>query len=485
MNTPPHNLWPRNPIRVVIVGDVMCDTYLSGHVSRISPEAPVPVFESTEKRHVLGGAANVAANLRALGCEVHLAGVVGDDVTGRYVREQLRAQGIANDLLAQDAGRPTTEKTRLIARHQQLVRLDHESRLPLPAGLVAQILVGSESILAEVDGLICSDYNKGVCTPDLLVPLFAKAKAANVPIFVDPKARDFARYRGATVLTPNLAEVRHATGEPVEDETSLTTAAESLLRQSAAQALLVTRGAAGMSLFHHTEGPQHLPAHTRDVYDVTGAGDTVIAAFAAAAIGGLSYAEAARLANVAAGIVVGKAGTAVVHREELEAHFLARDAPWQSKLRTCGELSRSLQQHRRRGERIVFTNGCFDLLHGGHVHYLQQARTLGDCLVVALNDDASVRLLKGDDRPLRPQDERARVLAALACVDYVVLFGEATPLALIKSLKPDVLVKGGDYTLETVVGREEVEASGGSVHLIPYIEGVSTTELVARIVQRG
>ena len=463
----------------------MCDTYLSGHVSRISPEAPVPVFESTGKRHVLGGAANVAANLRALGCEVRLAGVVGDDVAGRYVREQVRAQGIADDLLVQDAGRPTTEKTRLIARHQQLVRLDQESRLPLLAELSTQILAGVESILAEVDGLICSDYNKGVCTPDLLAPLFAKAKAADLPIFVDPKARDFAHYRGATVLTPNLAEVRHATGAPVEDETSLTTAAESLLRQSEAQALLVTRGAAGMNLFHPPEDPQHLPAHTRDVYDVTGAGDTVIAAFAAAAIGGLSYAEAARMANVAAGIVVGKAGTAVVYREELEAHLEVRNALWQNKLLTCEELSRSLQQHRQRGERVVFTNGCFDLLHGGHVHYLQQARTLGDCLVVALNDDASVRLLKGDGRPLRPQDERARVLAALACVDYVVLFGEATPLALIKSLRPDVLVKGGDYTLETVVGREEVEASGGSVHLIPYVEGVSTTGLIDGLRRRS
>ena len=485
MSTLPHNPWPRSPVRLLVVGDVMCDTYLSGHVTRISPEAPVPVFESTDKRHVLGGAANVAANLRALGCEVRLAGVVGDDVTGRYVREQLRAQGIADDLLAQDTGRPTTEKTRLIARHQQLVRLDQESRLPLPSGLTAQTLVGVESILADVDGLICSDYNKGVCTPDLLVPLFAKAKAANLPIFVDPKARNFAQYRGATVLTPNLAEVRHATGDPVEDEPSLTAAAESLLRQGEAQALLVTRGAAGMSLFHPPQAPQHLPAHTRDVYDVTGAGDTVIAAFAAAAIGGMSYVEAARLANVAAGIVVGKAGTAVVHREELQAHLQARNAPWQRKLRTRDNLSRALQQHRRRGERIVFTNGCFDLLHGGHVHYLQQARALGDCLVVALNDDASVRRLKGDDRPLRPQDERARVLAALACVDYVVVFGEATPLALIKSLKPDVLVKGGDYTLATVVGRKEVEASGGSVRLIPYVEGISTTELVARIVQRS
>ena len=233
-----------------------------------------------------------------------------------------------------------------------------------------------------------------------------------------------------------------------------------------------------MSLFHPPHAPRHISAHTRDVYDVTGAGDTVIAAFAAAAIGGLPYDEAARLANVAAGIVVGKAGTAVVRAEELEAHLKARNAPWQNKVRTPDELSRALQSHRQREERIVFTNGCFDLLHGGHVQYLQQARALGDCLVVGLNDDDSVRRLKGQERPVRGQEERARMLAALACVDYVVLFHESTPLSLIKALAPDVLVKGGDYTAERVVGREEVEAGGGSVHLIPYIEGVSTTELI-------
>ena len=484
MNTLPQKSWPRNPLSVLVVGDVMCDTYLSGEVTRISPEAPVPVFESNDKRHVLGGAANVAANLRALGCQVVLAGVIGDDNTGRYVRQQVRAQGMADDLLMQDPERPTTEKTRLIARHQQLARLDQESRLPLPPELIARALARVEPVLSEVDGVVCSDYNKGVCTPDLLAPLFARARSASLPIFVDPKARDFAQYRGATVLTPNLAEVRHATGSPLEDDTHLAAAADSLLRRSEAQALLVTRGEAGMSLFHPPEAPRHIPAHTRDVYDVTGAGDTVIAAFAAAAIGGLPYEEAARLANVAAGIVVGKAGTAVVYPEELEALLEAHAAPWQNKVRSRDELSRALQQHRQRNERIVFTNGCFDLLHGGHVHYLQQARALGECLVVALNDDASVRRLKGDKRPLRPQDERARMLAALACVDYVVLFSEATPLALIKSLSPDVLAKGADYTLETVVGREEVEANGGSVQLIPYIEGVSTTGLIDGLLQR-
>ena len=478
MSNLPQKSWPQKAVSVLVVGDVMCDTYVSGHVSRISPEAPVPVFETADKRHVLGGAANVAANLRALGCQVRLLGAVGDDVTGRYVREQLRAQGIADGLLIQDDSRPTTEKTRLIARHQQLVRLDHESRLPLPARLIAQALSGIESVLNDVDGVVCSDYNKGVCATGLLGPLFAKARTADLPIFVDPKARDFALYRGATVLTPNLAEVRHATGEPLEDETCLANAAEALLRRSEAQAVLVTRGEAGMSLFHPPGAPRHLAAHTRDVYDVTGAGDTVIAAFAAAAISGLPYEEAARLANVAAGVVVGKAGTAVVYPEELEGHLEARDAPWQSKLRSRDELSMALQQHRQRQQRIVFTNGCFDLLHGGHVHYLQQARALGECLVVGLNDDASVRRLKGNQRPLRPQDERARMLAALACVDYVALFSEDTPLALIKALRPDVLAKGGDYTLEMVVGREEVEATGGSVHLIPYIEGFSTTEIL-------
>ena len=316
-------------MKFLVVGDIMCDTYVFGQVSGVSPEAPIPVLTNIEKRRCLGGAANVAANLRALDCEVHLVGVVGDDVSGRHVREQLRALGIGN-MLMEDAGRPTTEKTRIMARNRQLVRLDHESREQLPPELVAQTLAGTDSVLPEVDGLICSDYDKGVCTPGLLDPLFESAKAAGLPVFVDPKARDFARYRGATVLTPNLAEVRHAIRDGLETEPSLASAAECLLRQSGAQALLVTRGEAGMSLFQPVEAPQHLSAHARDVFDVTGAGDTVIAAFAAAAVGGLSYAEAAWLANVAAGIVVGKAGTAVVHRDELEAQLRADGETWRS-----------------------------------------------------------------------------------------------------------------------------------------------------------
>ena len=316
-------------MKFLVVGDIMCDTYVFGQVAGVSPEAPVPVLTGIEERRCLGGAANVAANLRALDCEVHLVGVVGDDGAGRHVREQLRALGIASTVVV-DAGRPTTEKTRIMARHRQLVRLDQESRKLLPAELVAQALAATDSVLPEVDGLICSDYDKGVCTPGLLQPLFHRARAAGLPVFVDPKARDFARYRGANVLTPNLAEVRHAMRNGPEPESSLPSAAEWLLRQTEAQALLVTRGEAGMSLFQPAEDPQHLSAHARDVFDVTGAGDTVIAAFAAAAVGGLSYAEAAWLANVAAGIVVGKAGTAVVHRDELEAQLRADGETWRS-----------------------------------------------------------------------------------------------------------------------------------------------------------
>ena len=310
------------------------------------------------------------------------------------------------------------------------------------------------------------------------------ARTAGRPIFVDPKAHDFSRYRGATVLTPNLEEVERASGIMVHDEATLASAAERLLQQSQAQALLVTRSKDGMTLFQPPQAPVHIPTRAREVFDVTGAGDTVIATFSMAVLCGLSFVDAAHLANVAAGIVVGKLGTATVLPEELRAALRVGDTFGERKVLQRGELAVALQYRRQQGERIVFTNGCFDLLHVGHIQYLQQARAMGDCLVVALNDDASVRLLKGDKRPLLPQDERARLLAALACVDYVTIFSEATPLALIEFLRPNVLVKGGDYTLDTVVGRKEVEAYGGEVRIVPYIPGVSTTGIIDSVIAR-
>jgi len=470
--------------RLLVVGDVMCDVYVWGRVQRISSEAPVPVFARTGCHHVLGGAANVAANLHALGCEVHVLGVIGTDTAGTQIRTLLRQRGIDDATLLEDAARPTTEKTRLVAQQQQMLRLDQESQDPLPPALVAQALQRSQALLDNVDGLVCSDYHKGVCTPALLTPLFAMVRAAGKPVIVDPKVQDFTVYRGATLLKPNLAEVQQASGHAVDDAATLARAAERLLQQSQAQALLVTRGKDGVSLFHPPQEPVHIPAQAREVFDVTGAGDTVAAMLSMALVAGLSLVDAARLANAAAGVVVGKMGTAVVSPTELQTALQHDALDSTRKILPPDLLAMELWQRQQRGETIVFTNGCFDLLHVGHIQYLQQARTLGDCLVLGLNDDASVRLLKGPQRPVLPQHERARILAALGCVDYVTIFSEATPHALITQLRPDVLVKGGDYTPETVVGRDVVEAYGGRVCIMPYIAGNSTTEIIGSIVQR-
>jgi D-beta-D-heptose 7-phosphate kinase / D-beta-D-heptose 1-phosphate adenosyltransferase len=476
-------LLSRHPA-VLVIGDVMCDVYLWGTIDRISPEAPVPIFQCQERQYVLGGAANVAANLQALGCRVRLLGVVGADTAAQRVRHLLQARGLDDTWLLEDARRPTTEKTRLMAHQQQVLRLDQESRTPLAPDLAGRVVKVGKTLLAEVDGVVCSDYAKGVCVVPVLDPLFAAARTAGRPIVVDPKGRDFTLYRGATVLTPNVVEVERASGIAVENPETLARAVKTLLQRSQAQAMLVTRGKDGMSLFQPPHQPVHIPAQARDVYDVTGAGDTVTATFTMALLNGRTLMEAARVANVAAGIVVGKLGTAVVLPEELEAALRHEPFPATQKIVPPERLAMVVQAHRQRGERLVFTNGCFDLLHVGHIHYLQHARTLGERLIVGLNDDASVRQLKGVGRPVLPQDERARILAALTCVDYVTIFSESTPLTLIKLVRPDILVKGGDYTPETVVGREEVEAYGGRVYIAPYVPGVSTTALVETIVQR-
>lgn len=462
----------------------MCDVYLWGDIDRISPEAPVPVFESMRRQQVLGGAANVAANLQALGCEVHLLGAIGGDEAGQCVRGLLQQQGLGTSWLLDDATRPTTEKTRLVAHQQQVLRLDKENRTPLSRELVARALDHIATLLPQVDGVICSDYHKGVCTPALLQPLFDMAQKAKRPVVVDPKSQDFTIYRGATVLTPNTLEVERASGMRLDTPDDLPQAVDRLLQQSQSQGILVTQGKDGMSLFHPPQAPSHIPAQAREVYDVTGAGDTVIAAFSMAFFSGLSFLEAARVANLAAGIVVGKMGTAVVTREELLNALQPQTPLANRKLLRRDELVTARQSLRHQGERVVFTNGCFDLLHAGHVQYLQAARALGDRLVVGLNADASVRQLKGPHRPIVPQAERAQVLAALACVDYVTIFEEPTPLQLITALQPDVLVKGGDYKAATIVGHDEVVARGGQVHIVPYVAGLSTTEIIAQIAAR-
>jgi D-beta-D-heptose 7-phosphate kinase/D-beta-D-heptose 1-phosphate adenosyltransferase len=475
-------LQGRRP-RVLVLGDVMCDVYVSGTVHRISPEAPVPVFQSTEQRHALGGAANVAANLHALGCDVSLVAVIGADVTGQEVRALLRQHEIADSWLVEDATRPTTTKTRLIAQQQQMLRLDHEVCLPVEPTIQTRVVDYARALLSQVDGLVCSDYAKGVCTPEVLRAIFTQARAAATPVVVDPKVADLTLYRGATVFTPNLSEVEHASGMALKSEADIERAARDLLRRSEAEAMLVTRGKDGMTLVREGHSPVHIPAQAREVFDVTGAGDTAVATFSMALLNGLALPDAAHVANTAAGMVVGKMGTAVVSLEELQA-ALRREVSAPRKIMGRTELARIVREHQQRGERVVFTNGCFDLLHIGHMRYLQQARTLGDRLLIALNDDASVQRLKGAQRPLIPQDERAGLLAALACVDYVTVFAEDTPLALIQQLRPDVLVKGGDYTPETVVGRAEVEVYGGTVVIVPYVDEVSTTGIIHSILKR-
>lgn len=476
-------LQKRRP-SVLVIGDVMCDVYIRGQVKRISPEAPVPILECLDRQEFLGGAANVACNLRALGCDVRLVGVVGADAAGQRIRQLLQENDIKDNWLLEDELRPTTEKTRLVAEQQQFIRLDQESRTPLRASIIEQALTTVRELMGEVDGVLCSDYQKGIFSSTFIEPLFSIAHAASQPIVVDPKLNDFSCYRGATVLTPNIKEVEHASGILQTGRPALESAAHVLLEQSQAQALLVTRGKEGMSLFHPPNLPLDIPTQAREVFDVSGAGDTVVATFTMGMFCGLSLEEAAHIANVAAGIVVGKAGTATVSLSEIGTGIETEGRLGDRKIVGEEELCGILELRRVRGERIVFTNGCFDLLHIGHIHLLQQARSRGEVLVVALNDDASVRAMKGNGRPLISQFDRSRILAALTYVDYVTIFSGPTPLSLLKTLRPDILVKGEDYTPDTVVGRDEVESYGGSVHIVPFASDVSTSATINSIVDR-
>jgi len=470
-------------LRTLVLGDLMLDEYVWGTTERISPEAPVQVVDVSDVELRLGGAGNVAGNLHALGCQVTLAGVIGDDADGEALRKLLRLHAIGTDLIQASPQRATSRKTRVLASNQQMLRIDHESRQELAAADEAALLRKLLPALERADILLLSDYRKGVLTPSLVSSLIAEARQRGVPVVVDPKGSDYRRYRQATLLTPNRKELQQATGSHWQDLNGLSQAAEKLRSQLELQALLVTRSEEGMSLFRPQQPPLHLPAQARDVFDVSGAGDTVLALAALGVATGLDLEDAAALANLAATIVVGKVGTSTVSPQELldAVGHLHRDT--HLKIQSREGLHRILEAERHRSRRIVFTNGCFDLLHAGHVKYLQKARALGDLLVLGLNDDASVRRLKGPKRPLIGQQERAELLAALNCVDYVVLFAEDTPLSLIEAVHPDVLVKGGDYDRETIVGHDLVESYGGRVELIQFVDGQSTTLLIEKILQ--
>ena len=467
--------------KIAVLGDVMLDAYVWGDVQRVSPDAPVPVVDLRRRSAAAGGAANVALNLAAAGARVTLAGIVGDDASGRALRELLREAGVDDGGIVTDPARRTTTKTRVVARGQQLIRLDEEDRDGVQAATSPERDRRLVAALDGVDAVLISDYAKGFVDADL-VRAVEGTVGGRIPIVVDPKARDVARYRGCTAITPNRAEAEAASGHAIASDADVAAAARTIAAACGARQVLVTRGDRGLSLWDGRR-VTHVPARAREVYDVTGAGDTVIAYFTLGLAAGIEPADAAFLANAAGSVAVSKVGTTVVTPEEV-VRSLETGAASTGKILDRAKVRAFVERERSRGRRIVFTNGCFDLLHAGHVHLLDRARAEGDVLVVAVNSDASIRRLKGAERPLVSEDDRTRVLAALDAVGAVVVFEEDTPQALIESLNPDVLVKGGDYDVSQVVGADWVLAHGGRVATIPLVAGRSTTALVDAI-RRG
>ncbi len=474
-------------IPIVVVGDIMLDRYLWGSVRRISPEAPVPVVKKERVSETLGGAANVANNLGALGCAVTLVGLCGRDERGAALKQILAKQKIRARLM-EDGSRPTITKTRIMAGKQQVLRLDEEASQTIAPELLDRVKAALDEEIKACRAVIVSDYGKGLLTSQaFLGEIIAMAHARKVPVLVDPKGTQWQRYRSATCITPNTAELEAVAGLPLErDEDALVEEARRIRRQYDLAWLLVTRSALGMALIGPDDAVTHIPARAREVYDVSGAGDTVIATLAAALAVGASFADAARMANTAAGIVVGKLGTQPILQSELVTAWHYDNQPQHypyaaAKMPARDAAEEKVAQWKSSGDKVVFTNGCFDLLHPGHISLLYQARALGDRLVVGLNTDGSVRRLKGPRRPILAEQDRAAMLGALACVDLVVLFDEDTPIALIESLKPDILVKGSDYKPDEVVGKAEVEAYGGKVQLVELVKGYSTTNLTRKV----
>ncbi len=470
-------------LRVLVIGDIMLDRYAWGRVMKISPEAPVPVLKVLSENLLPGGAANVGSNLRSLGASVEICGVIGRDYEGERLLGLLEQIGINSKNIILDSQRPTTTKTRLIAGAQQIARMDREETKPISDELKSRLMKVVTKSIEECPphGIIISDYAKGVIREDLSGEIIYLAKNRGIFVAVDPKGRNFAKYSGANVITPNQKEAEEVCGFSIEDETTLRRAIEILMKETNADCVLITRGKHGISFCTKGDEVKTIPSDAREVFDVTGAGDTVVSVFTLSYLSSKSWDDSVRIANLAAGIVVGRVGTATVTQSDLIDHIENSRYLIRGKILSRETLLATVSQLKAKGKRIVFTNGCFDLFHIGHLKLLKEARGLGDRLVVAINSDSSVRRLKGEGRPLISENDRAHIIAALDCVDYVSLFSEDTPIELIKMLKPDVLVKGGDYTPDTVVGRDFVESYGGRVCIIPLVEGISTSVLLGRI----
>lgn len=471
-----------NGARVLCVGDVMLDRYVMGEVERISPEAPIPVLRTQRETSMLGGAGNVANNIAALGGGGHFVGVVGEDAAGDEISRLLaNLQTIQADLIS-DSERRTTLKTRFVGANQQLMRADVESTEALSAQSQAQVLEHITHSGDAIGAVVLSDYGKGVLSDTIIQGVIANAHAAKIPVVIDPKGVDYSRYRGADIITPNKKELMDATAMPAHSDDDVVAACRHLIESCGVGGVLATRSADGMTLVSKGRDPLHLKAEAREVFDVSGAGDTVVATLALALAGGADLNDAASLANTAAGIVVGKAGTATVSGAELARALHHQDlGQAEAKLNDVDRAIAKVALWRDQGLEVGFTNGCFDLLHPGHISLLSQARGACDRLVVGLNSDSSVRGLKGETRPVQSEAARAAVLGALAAVDLIVLFSDETPIQLIEALRPNVLIKGADYTIETVVGADIVHGYGGRVVLAELLDGHSTTNTIERM----
>ncbi len=469
-------------VKLLVIGDVMLDHFIYGTVERISPEAPIPVLKVEREARMLGGAGNVARNANALGARVTLVATVGDDDAGGTIVQLVGAEGQLSGNLVVVPGRPTTVKTRFVAQGQQLLRSDQEDAAAITSDIERRLLEAIEGELSEADAVVISDYAKGTVSPGVAQRTIAAARAAGKPVIVDTKTADVSVFRGAGLLTPNARELSTLTGMPALSNANVEAASAKLMNDLDLGGVVVTRSERGMSVVERGQPAHHLTAEAREVFDVSGAGDTVLATLALALGAGAALGDAATLANIAAGIVVGKAGTAVVRADELLRVLRTSElSTTHDKVMSLDQALERVSSWRAAGLSIGFTNGCFDLLHPGHIALLAQARAQCDRLIVGLNTDASVRKLKGEGRPVNVETARAVVLAALETVDAVVLFSEDTPIRLIEALKPNLLVKGADYTVDKVVGADVVTSSGGRVLLIDLVPGQSTTDTITRM----
>lgn len=470
-----------NKCRALVIGDLMIDEYLWGKVDRISPEAPVQVVTVTKKEFTLGGAGNVVNNIVSLGAKVSVIGVVGTGPDGYLLLKQFEELGVDISGIVQQKGRTTTKKTRIIAANQHVLRIDRETKEKLSDNTAGFIAAFIEEKIPDVDVVLISDYGKGIITRGLLSGLLSVAKKHRKIVIADPKGLDYSKYSGMSLITPNKKEAALVAGLEIVDEPTLYEAGEKILEKIAVERLLITCGKDGMVMFDRDKKPHKIMAEARQVYDVSGAGDTVLAVFGLATAIGESFENSAYIANKAAGIVVGKMGTATVSQEELSCALNSRQDRHSLKRKNLPELVDLVKELKKRGKKIVFANGCFDLLHSGHIKLFSESRRLGDTLIVALDNDESVRRLKGRGRPVINEKERVQILCALDSVDYVTIFSAGELESLIKQIQPDILAKGSNYSSQEVYGRELVEQSGGRVALIPVTDKISSTGIINNI----